>query len=71
MKTLRGIVRRVTRRKGIVGRGWLKQGTVRAVAPSAVRPIDGRTTPRFPSRLPTLMEKRMAINPGTRKRGGS
>jgi hypothetical protein len=33
MKTLRGITKRVTRRKGIVGRGWLKQGTVRTDIP--------------------------------------
>lgn len=71
MTALRGIIKRVTCRKGIVGRGWLKQGTVRTVIPSAVRPIAGRIRPRLPSRIPELIENRNALNPVTRKRGGS
>jgi hypothetical protein len=71
MTALRGIIQRVTCRKGIVGRGCLKQGTVRTVVPLAVRPIAERLTPRLASRIPTLIDSRIAIERGTRKRGES
>ena len=64
------IIKQVTRRKGI-GRGCLKQGTVRTVIPLAVRPIAERLTLRLASRIPTLIESRIAIERGTRKRGES
>ncbi len=71
MKALRGIIKRVTCRKGIIGRGWLKQGTERSVIPLAARPIAGRIMPRLPSRISDPMESDIAINRRTRKRGGS
>ncbi len=49
MKVLCGFIKRVTCRKGIVGRGWLKQGTVHIDIPSASRPNAGRITPRLQS----------------------
>jgi len=71
MKALRGIIKQVTRRKGIVGRGWLKQETARSVVPFDTRPIAGCTTPQLPSRVPDPMDSEIAINRRTRKRGGS
>lgn len=71
MNTLRGIIKRVTRRKAVVGRGWLKQGTVHTVIPLTVRTVAERPMPRLSSRIPKLMDSRIAIERGTRKRGGS
>lgn len=71
MTALRGIIQRVTRRKGIVGRVWLKQGTARSVISLVASPIAGRITPRLSSRIPDPMESGIAINRRTRKRGGS
>ena len=71
MKALRGIIKRVIRRKGIVGSGWLKQGTARSVIPSVARPTAEGSTSRLPSRIPDPMKRGIAINRGTRKRGGS
>lgn len=42
MTALRGIMKRVTCRKGIVGRGGSKQGTVRTAIPLAVRSVAAR-----------------------------
>lgn len=71
MRSLRGIIKQVTRRKGVLGRGWLKQGTARSVVPLDTRPIAECITPRLPSRIPDPMESEIAINRRTRKRGGS
>lgn len=49
MTALRGIIKRVTCRKGIVGRGWLKQGTVPTDIPWASHSEAGRITPRLQS----------------------
>lgn len=45
MSVLQGIIKRVTRCKGIVGRVWLKSGATRAVDRMASWPVDGRVAP--------------------------